>query len=866
LTESASGLDLIKGMLADRYAVVRELGRGGMATVYLAEDLKHDRQVAVKVLRPELAAAITSERFLKEIRLTAKLDHPHILTLIDSGLVDGLLWYAMPFVRGESLREKLKRHRQLAVEEALSIAQQVAGALDYAHRQGVVHRDLKPENVLLFEGEAILVDFGIALALEDAGDHRLTASGMSLGTPLYMSPEQAAGDRQIDPRSDVYALGTVLYEMLVGEPPHTGSTAQVILAKLVSATPVGIRVLREAVPRHVDSAVMKALSKVPADRFSTAADFATALRRPSAEMAAAVRRFRIAGIFGALVTIALLGFLEWAWRTRSLASPATGIPRQVTFAGNVLSMALSPNGEFLAYVADSKLSVMDLTSGESVRASYDSLRLSSVKWSPDGTEIRLVGNAILTNERATYTTSRLATHLRRLSIGPNAFLLERAGHALIAQTTVDERSKQLRLALRSWPDTIPRDTLTLPPGFGPIDVPDLSPDGRWIVVTADRADSMGIVVLSVPHERANVVLMSGRPLTGAQWTADGDRVEYVAGGAGLMAIDIDRATGSAAGPPKLVVADPQLLRFSVSRDRSRVAYGRYQTRSHLWRVQAETQSPLHNARITNGTASHVAPTVSHDGQRVAFVREASGVHDVFITSPQGEEPKRITFFSDTQSVNAPEWSPDGQRLGFFFQCRPTVLQIETGASHAIGQNNVTSLDCYRNRLLWVRDGAWLAYEGSRGPGDSASLVVTHVLAGGETERLLDWGRPPLSNRGRAVLGAASPSGAQLAFTWETPERFDMWILNLADRSLTPFLPGVQGLPVLWSSDAIYFRRRISSGKPQELWTAAPRDRIPKLFMRLPVRCDRISMSANARVIICDSSNRESDVWIADKPT
>src|SRR5690606_21552840 len=197
--------------LADRYQLERELGQGGMATVYLARDLKHDREVALKVLRPELAAVLGAERFLAEIKITARLDHPHILTLIDSGAADGFLYYVLPYVRGESLRQRLIREKQLGLDEALAVTRQVASALDYAHRQGVIHRDIKPENILLQEGEAILADFGIALAVKEAGGNRLTETGLSLGTPQYMSPEQATGDRLVDARSDVYSLAAVLY-------------------------------------------------------------------------------------------------------------------------------------------------------------------------------------------------------------------------------------------------------------------------------------------------------------------------------------------------------------------------------------------------------------------------------------------------------------------------------------------------------------------------------------------------------------------------------------------------------------------------------------------------------------------------------
>src|SRR6185312_6597983 len=263
--------------LGDRYRIERELGSGGMATVFLATELKHSRPVAIKVLKPELAVALGPERFLREIGIAAHLDHPHILTLIDSGTADGMLYYVLPYVRGESLRQKLAREHHLALNDALRVARQVGAALDYAHRAGIVHRDIKPENILLQEGEAVLTDFGIALAVQDAGGNRLTETGASLGTPEYMSPEQASGDRELDARSDEYSLAAVVYEMLAGEPPHTGASARAVIAKILTERPTSLRVLRDAVPEGVDRAVAKALAKVPADRYPDVAGFVTGL-------------------------------------------------------------------------------------------------------------------------------------------------------------------------------------------------------------------------------------------------------------------------------------------------------------------------------------------------------------------------------------------------------------------------------------------------------------------------------------------------------------------------------------------------------------------------------------------------------------
>ncbi|HEY6108084.1 MAG TPA: serine/threonine-protein kinase [Gemmatimonadales bacterium] len=335
--------------LADRYRIERELGAGGMATVYLAQDLKHDRHVALKVLRPELAAVLGAERFLAEIKITARLDHPHILTLIDSGAADGFLYYVLPFVRGESLRDKLNREKQLGLEEALQITTQVASALDYAHRQGVIHRDIKPENILIQEGEAMLTDFGIALAVTEAGGNRLTEPGLSLGTPQYMSPEQATGDRQLDARSDVYSLGAVLYEMLAGEPPVTGPNVKAMIAKLMTERPTRLRVVRDTVPDGIDTAVAKALSKIPADRFASVSEFSRVISL-SRDVPARPRWIRVAVAGGVVVVLGAVAWVALGHRS-PVAEAFTPQFVQLTTDGNARSPSLSPDGTRLAYVA-----------------------------------------------------------------------------------------------------------------------------------------------------------------------------------------------------------------------------------------------------------------------------------------------------------------------------------------------------------------------------------------------------------------------------------------------------------------------------------------------------------------------------------
>ena len=344
--------------LADRYRIERELGRGGMATVYLAHDLRHDRPVALKVFHPELAAAL-GERFLRETRVAAQLSHPHILTVHDSGATAGLLWYTMPVVDGESLRHRMRRERHMTVEEAVRLTRTVAEALDFAHARGIVHRDIKPENILLFGNEPMVADFGIALAMGALGEDRLTETGLALGTPAYMSPEQACGELEIDGRTDIYALGCVLYEMLAGEPPYTGPTPQAVLARRLTEPVPSLRTVRE-VSEPLEQAINRALAKNPADRFATAGTFAraiteavtfapgTALSRPAAP---AARRRSTTALAGAFLLTLALGLSWIAYRRSATAVP----PAQTQLA--VLPFSVSGASTF-GYLAEGMVDLL----------------------------------------------------------------------------------------------------------------------------------------------------------------------------------------------------------------------------------------------------------------------------------------------------------------------------------------------------------------------------------------------------------------------------------------------------------------------------------------------------------------------------
>ncbi|HVH66923.1 MAG TPA: protein kinase [Gemmatimonadales bacterium] len=308
----------LRAALTGHYTIERELGRGGMATVYLGRDLKHHRAVAIKVLRPELAEALGPERFVREIEIAAGLTHPHILPLHDSGDADGFLYYVMPYVEGESLRDRLNREKQLSIDDATRIAREVATALAYAHSHDVVHRDIKPENILLVAGQAVVSDFGIARGISAAGGEKLTATGVSVGTPVYMSPEQAAGRGQLDGRSDIYSLGCVLYEMLAGQAPFTGPTAESVLHQHLTAEPPRISAIRGAVPASLEAVIRRVLAKVPADRFANAAQLAEALAEPVPGLPPVRRGRRVATIAAAVgAVIVIAGVASGLWLTRS---------------------------------------------------------------------------------------------------------------------------------------------------------------------------------------------------------------------------------------------------------------------------------------------------------------------------------------------------------------------------------------------------------------------------------------------------------------------------------------------------------------------------------------------------------------------
>ena len=448
----------LNAALEGRYAIERELGEGGMATVYLADDLKHQRKVALKVLKPELAAVVGAERFLAEIKTTANLQHPHILPLFDSGEADSFLFYVMPFVEGETLRDWIDREKQLPVDEAVALASKVAGALQHAHEHGVIHRDIKPGNILLQDGEPVVADFGIALAVGAAGSNRLTETGLSLGTPYYMSPEQATGDQAVGASTDTYALGSVLYEMLVGDPPYPGSTAQAVLGKIIAGKPVSATDERPSIPANVDAAIRRALEKLPADRFTSAQDFVRALGDEHyryGELAVAGEGAALgpwSRLTMAMTTLAAVTTLGFVWSLLGPEPPA--LTQSFSLATNegqvaTASLSVAPDGSAMVmrYAADTNGPQLWLRrfGGELAWTPVpETQRAFDPVFSPDGEEVAfVVGTQLRVSRLGGGLTRTLADSVSCcLTWGPDNFIYYQDATRGISRVPVDDGLSQ----------------------------------------------------------------------------------------------------------------------------------------------------------------------------------------------------------------------------------------------------------------------------------------------------------------------------------------------------------------------------------------------------------------------------------------
>ena len=772
-------LGRLQSALSDRYRLDREVGAGGMATVYLAEDVRHDRRVAVKVLRPELAAVIGAERFLAEIKLTANLQHPHILPLFDSGEADGYLFYVMPFVTGDTLRDRMNHERQLPVAEAIKITVEVASALDYAHRQGVVHRDIKPENILLHDGSAVVADFGIALAASKASGARMTETGMSLGTPHYMSPEQAMGEREITARSDVYALGAVLYEMLTGEPPFTGSTAQAVVARVLTESPRPLTTQRHTIPRHVEAAVLTALEKLPADRFTTATEFAEALQDktyastvslPAA--AGPVAPGRTAGgrraallvpALGAALAIAV-GAALWGWLRPPPTPPLTqfslALRRNQTLQAPLPTggarIALSPDGRAMVYSGPADggnrlwvrlFDQLDATpiagteNGSSPFFSPDGKRVGFIK---EGTSVRIASLAgaptVTLTDKANSTSGDWGDDgYIYFEVDSGVARMRATGGEIEPVYVIKPDKKEIAT---EWVHVLPGGAGVLfrlrHVGQGPGDFEIMaapvprgeahtlvrgvyalySPTGHVLVVTADGK------LIAIPFD-AKKLELTGAPialLEGVGVRNGGFNVDLSLAGNGTLAYSTGGTLGS---------------------------------RRAVWVSREGGVSPTDAGWDPQGVIE--TASLSPDGKAVAVGLSREGRRDIWVKQlPEGPF-SRITF-GDTSSVR-PGWSSDGREVLYVNDrsgsgVGPAYAHRADGTGVARLLFASPTLDI--GQVVASRDGRWLVLR-TAPPGAGSTDIVG--LQAGDTALV-----PLVATPAAEVYPALSPDGRWLAYT------------------------------------------------------------------------------------------------------
>jgi eukaryotic-like serine/threonine-protein kinase len=863
--------------LADRYRIERELGAGGMATVYLARDLKHDRQVAVKVLRPELGAVLGADRFLAEIRITAGLDHPHILTLIDSGEADGRLYYVLPFIRGESLRDKLAREQQLGIDEALAITRQIAGALDYAHRKGVIHRDIKPENILLHEGEAMLADFGIALAVKEAGGNRLTETGLSLGTPQYMSPEQATGDRQLTARSDVYSLAAVCYEMLAGEPPVTGPNAQAMVAKLMTERPVSLRVVRDTVPEALDLAVQKGLAKVPADRFASAGEFAHALETGPAVVRKR-RSWRPLLLGAALVAIVVGGLaLVRSWPTGADALPVIGRTTQVTReAGLEVDPALSPDGATIAYAAGPptamQIYLRQVSGGRPVALTSDTTgNFRWPRWSPDGSRLAYQANDGIYVVPALGGAPRRLTHI---DLGAPPVGVEAAtpltgfdwspdGSRIVSTRGFGGEGVTLTTVATG-------DTVHLPAPFAPSS-PVWSPDGRSIALVAGNpiftfgtgyfanSGATGIWIVHLDGSSPTRIAPDRALNISPQWSPDSRALFWVSDRDGSRDIYRQRIRhdGADEGPIQRLTTGTDAEAVSLARKGDRMAYARLHTYSSIWSIPVPARGPVSirgAAPMTTGNETIEAVDVSADGRWLVFDSDRNGSANLYVMPVTGGEARQLT--TDSASDYSADWSPDGRQIAFH-SLRNGNRDIYTVAFDGTGLTRRTSSADEELDPDWSPNGQSIVYE-VIGPQSSRQGFAVLRLADGATPRFL-----PVPG---GDFARWTPDGT--AFLYHATDGLRLHRIDSGADSLrvSNAAIGAEAFYTAWSPDGarLFYMARSPKG-----WSIRAMPRAGGAGTTLvdfddPTRQHtKYGFTTDGRVFYFTIGAPESDIWVAD---
>jgi Tol biopolymer transport system component len=788
-------IDRLRAALKERYDVMKEIGAGGMATVFLGHDLKHDRDVAIKVLHPDLGAALGSERFLSEIKTTAKLQHPHILPLLDSGDADSLLYYVMPFVVGESLRQRIERERQLPIGDAVRISKEVASALDYAHRQGVIHRDIKPENILIHDKQALVADFGIALAVTAAGGGRLTQTGLSLGTPQYMSPEQAIGERTIDARSDIYSLAAVTYEMITGDPPFAGSSVQAIVSKIMTETPTAMSRLRATVPETVEEAVTIGLAKLPADRFATAEEFSKALSEHSGAFTRATmnqrsgagrRRIdataqRIA-LTAAAIAIFASAFALWGWMRPQ--PPGLVLRNEIPLDsaqqlnGGWARLALSPDGSTIVFTGGPQSKLFVRRRDELTATALPGTEGAVAPFfSPDG---RQVG----------FTTASFVLKLVALSGGPpitlNDSSVGRAGSDWGDDGFIylpdNDNTSIIRVAPSPGAPPVRVTVLDTAKGEVAHRLPDVLPNGKGAIFTvyySGRGKTGTAVAVADFATHQHRILTDG---ISGRYSPSGHLL-YVTQNGTLMAAPFDQDKMRLTGEP---IAIAQGLRIGTI-GATDVCVSRNGTLMYVSGGATADLQPVWLSRDGKETVVDSAwrgligfPTISPDGSLVAFTKSDGARSDIWVKRLDKGPELKLTFGNEPHEY--PSWTADSKSVTYFSGNNLLTKRADGSAQEAVQlHRNIEMAES-----LWSHDGKWLVFRTN-----TSGVGVGDIFA---IRPGIDTSAVPIATSHSAieVTPTLSPDDRFLAYSSNETGRADIYVVPFPNAQSTKWTVSTSG--------------------------------------------------------------------------